>query len=380
MLIEALRNIRRRKVRTFLTVLGIAIGIIALTVMGSLAELINRLVEVQLEDARGIITVEPKFSLGPPGSGNISIESQEGIAANPDVKKVIPFTVTLLGGIDGTEEQEGTLSAMVGFPPEETEERFGNVELASGNYLTAGETATLLLGHKLADKYDLQVGDVANFRGIDFTIKGIFKPYEGFFVNDAAVAPLATVQQIGLLRPESVALQVIPQEDADIESLAESIDEAFDDVNVTSPKAAEEQAQRSLIIFSAIVVGLAVISLVVGGVATINTMVMAISERRREIGLKKAVGAPDRAILLEYVTEAAVIGLIAGICGVIIGIIVTVVLNSVTEEQFGLEIFRVTVRLSLFSIAFAVFLGAVAGFFPALRAARLDPVKALRTE
>lgn len=380
MLVEALRNIRRRKVRTFLTILGIAIGIIALTVMGSLAELINRLVEVQLEDARGIITVEPKFSLGPPGSGNISIETQEGITADPDIKKVIPFTVTLLGGIDGSEEQEGALAAMIGIPPGETEERFHNVELDGGDYLAAGETDTLILGYKLADKYGLEVGDVANFRGVDFTIKGIFKPYEGFFVNDAAVAPLGTVQQIGLLRPESVALEVIPREGADIESLAQSIDDEYDDVSVTSPKAAEEQAQRSLLIFSAIVVGLAVISLVVGGVATINTMVMAISERTREIGLKKAVGAPDRSILLEYVTEASVIGFLAGAAGLIIGIIVTIILNGITEDQFGMEIFRVTVRLSLFSVAFAVFLGAAAGFFPALRAARLDPVKALRME
>lgn len=380
MLIEALRNIRRRRTRTFLTVLGIAIGIIALTVMGSLAEMINRMVEVQLEDARGIITVEPRFSLGPPGSGNISIESQEAINAMPEVNKVIPFTVSILGGIDGSEVQRGSLSGLVGFPPGETAERFRNVELESGGYLSGGETDTMLVGHQLADRYGLEVGDSANFRGYDFTVKGIFRPYEGFFINDSAVAPLETVQKVALLRPESVALQVAPVEGADIEVLAERIDTEIDDVSVTSPAAAEEQAQRSLIIFSAIVVGLAVISLVVGGVATINTMVMAISERTREIGLKKAVGAPDHAILLEYVTEATIIGLIAGIAGVVIGIVATVILNGVTESQFGLEIFRVTVRLSLFSTAFAAFLGAAAGLFPALRAARLDPVMALRAE
>ena len=68
---------------------------------------------------------------------------------------------------------------MIGFPPEETGERFRNVELDSGDYLAAGETNTMLLGHKIADKYDLQAGDVANFRGVDFKVKGVFKPYGG---------------------------------------------------------------------------------------------------------------------------------------------------------------------------------------------------------
>jgi putative ABC transport system permease protein len=146
---EALRNINRRRVRTILTVLGISIGIIALIVMGSLSEFMNRMVEVSIQDAREIINVQPKFSLGAPGSGTISIQTQERIRSMPEVLKSIPFVVTALGGRDGSEDQ-GAFSGMAGFPPEETAFRFRNVELQSGSFLEAGDTTAILIGNGLA--------------------------------------------------------------------------------------------------------------------------------------------------------------------------------------------------------------------------------------
>ncbi len=376
---EALRNINRRRVRTMLTVLGISIGIIALVVMGSLSEFMNRMVQVSIQDAREIVNVQPKFSLGAPGTGTISLETQDRIRNMPEVAKSIPFVVTALGGRDGAEDQSA-LAALGGFPPGETAERFKNVELDSGSFLEAGDTTAILIGHGLALKYSLHTGDIVNFRGADFVVKGVFKPYEGLYVNNSAIAPIDTVRRIALLPPQAAVLNVIPKPGVDPEALAQKIGEQNSDIKALSPKAAEEQAANGTIIFTAIVLGLAIISLVVGGVATVNTMVMAISERTREIGLKKAIGAPGRAILMEYVTEAAVIGLIAGVVGLIVGIVATILLNRLTDSQFGIEIFRVTFRLAGLSVVFAVCLGALAGLMPAARAARLDPVKALRTQ
>jgi len=377
--LEAFRNINRRRFRTFLTVLGISIGIIALTVMGSLSEFMSRMVQVSLEDARNTVTVQPKYSLGAPGSGTISLESQNRIKEMPEVEKVIPWVVTALGGRDDGEDRGG-FSGLAGFPPEETAERFKNIELESGSYLAGGDTVAILVGHAVALKYDLNVGDIVNFRGINFYVKGIFRPYEGLFANGSVVAPLETVRRIALLPPQAVVLNIIPKKNTDTEALSDRINEELPDVKALSPRKSEEQANRSLLIFRAMVLGLAVISLVVGGVATTNTMVMAISERTREIGLKKALGAPDWAILLEYVTEATIIGFIAGVVGLVIGVLATIGLNKLTSSQFGLEIFRITIRLGFFAVVFSVCLGALAGFFPALRAALLNPVKALRTQ
>jgi putative ABC transport system permease protein len=337
------------------------------------------MVQVSLEDARNTVTVQPKYSLGAPGSGTISLDSQNRIKEMPEVDKVIPWVVTALGGRDDSEDQAG-FSGLAGFPPEETAQRFKNIELESGSYLEGGDTVAILVGHAVAQKYDLHVGDIVNFRNVNFYVKGIFKPYEGLFANGSVVAPLETVRRIALLPPQAVVLNIIPKENTDTEVLANRINEELSDVKALSPKKSEEQANRNLLIFRAMVLGLAVISLVVGGVATTNTMVMAISERTREIGLKKALGAPDWAILFEYVTEATVIGFIAGVFGLVVGIIATIGLNKLTSSQFGLEIFRITIRLGLFAVVFSVCLGAIAGFFPALRAALLNPVKALRTQ
>jgi len=120
---------------------------------------------------------------------------------------------------------------------------------------------------------------------------------------------------------------------------------------------------------------------VVGGLAVINTMVMSVTERTREIGIKKAVGAEDIDIILEYVTEAALIGLVGGVIGLLLGWGMANFLNKAVAEALGAtELFKVTPRLALGAVMFSFFLGAGAGLYPAWRAARLDPVLALRTE
>ena len=122
----------------------------------------------------------------------------------------------------------------------------------------------------------------------------------------------------------------------------------------------------------------AMIAVIVGGLSVINTMVMTVSERVREIGIKKAVGAPTGAILREFVIEATLLGAIGGIVGLSAGALLVVVLNSQTAGS-GTTVFLLTPMLLLRSFLFATVLGALAGIYPALRAARLDPVTALRS-
>ena len=107
-------------------------------------------------------------------------------------------------------------------------------------------------------------------------------------------------------------------------------------------------------------------------------MVMSVTERVREIGIKKAVGAPTSAILREFLIEATLLGAIGGVIGLVAGTILVYVLNAQTAGS-GTSVFLVTPMLLLRSLAFATVLGALAGIYPALRAARLDPVAALRS-
>jgi len=121
------------------------------------------------------------------------------------------------------------------------------------------------------------------------------------------------------------------------------------------------------------------LALVVGGLSVINTMLMAVGERVREIGLKKAVGARTRHVLREFVAEAALIGAIGGVVGYGLGVVLTTVLNGLMAAS-NQELFLVTPALTALALGFAVALGTVAGIIPAWRAARLDPVTALRAQ
>ena len=110
-----------------------------------------------------------------------------------------------------------------------------------------------------------------------------------------------------------------------------------------------------------------------------NTMTMSVSERTREIGVRKSIGASDGAIMRQFVAEAAVIGLVGGLSGLVLGWGFTL-LGNVASEASGSALFLLTGRLAVGSVAFAVSLGVVSGLYPAWHAARLNPVQALRYE
>ena len=129
----------------------------------------------------------------------------------------------------------------------------------------------------------------------------------------------------------------------------------------------------------AITTAAALLALIIGGLSVVNTMFMAVAERVREIGLKKAVGATTLDIMGEFLFEATLIGVVGGLIGYGLGAGITVILNATTPPGQS-TLFLVTPSLTILAIGFATVLGALAGILPAWRAARLDPVTALRNE
>lgn len=175
-------------------------------------------------------------------------------------------------------------------------------------------------------------------------------------------------------------VSVVPQDPAQGDALAGRINREVSEVKATPPSKALEDAAKGLLVFDVIMLSGAVLAVIVGRLAVINTMIMSVSERTREIGVKKAVGAEDMDILAEYLVEAVVIGLVGGLLGLILGWGMANLLNSTVAKDLGAEVFTVTPRLALASLTFAMVLGMVGGIYPAWIAARLDPVQALRTE
>ncbi|HEX7140758.1 MAG TPA: FtsX-like permease family protein, partial [Vicinamibacterales bacterium] len=166
---------------------------------------------------------------------------------------------------------------------------------------------------------------------------------------------------------------------AQLDQIADRINNQVAGVKATKPSDVVNSFKSGGAVFTAITTAAALLALIIGGLSVVNTMFMAVSERVREIGLKKAVGATTFNVMSEFLLEATFIGLLGGVLGYAIGAVVTIVANATTPAGQP-PLFLITPTLTVLAIGFAIVLGAVAGVLPAWRAARMDPVLALRTE
>ncbi len=164
----------------------------------------------------------------------------------------------------------------------------------------------------------------------------------------------------------------------ELDRIATGINAQVAGVKAIKPSVSVNGYKQFASLFTVITTAIGILALVIGGLSVVNTMVMAVSERFREIGLKKAVGARTTDVLREFLAEAAMIGLIGGLIGYGLGAALTLFINA-SSFAGTLQLFLLTPKLTVLVIGFAVALGALAGVLPTIRAARLDPVTALRT-
>jgi len=384
---EAIRNIARRKLRTGLTILGIVIGVFALTVMGALAEKLNVLVAGGEDYFRTRIFV---FDAGAASgfqasSRPITRDLVDQIERINGVERATPVLQTLLdpdqiGGFDIPE-------LLTGIEPETWYDPSVDLRVDAGRLLDPNERGVTVIGADLAERYDKRVGDTFEIRGRPFEIVGVLERTLTF-PDKIAYVPLRDAQEIyvesvpqGLeYRTDELATQieVFPDDLSQADTVAAAIEDSVDGVRTVTPEQVADQIGQASVVFNLIIVGASVIAVIVGGLSVINTMVMTVSERVREIGIKKAVGARTRSILGEFMIEATLLGAIGGLIGLSAGALLVFVLNAQTAGS-GTTVFLITPMLLLRSFVFATVLGALAGIYPALRAARLDPVQALRS-
>ncbi len=384
---EAIHNILRRPLRTFLTILGIVIGVFALTVMGALAEKLNVLVDGGDEYFRTRIFVfdEGAASGFQAASRPITRDIVERIEALDGVDRATPVLQTLLdpeaiGGFDIPE-------LVTGIEPATWYDPSVELRLDAGRLLDAADRGVAVIGADLAEHYGVRVGDRLSVRGHDFEIIGVLERTLTF-PDKIAYVPLRDAQEIYVesvpqaldYRTDELATQieVFPDDLAQADAIAAAIEDRVPQVRAVTPQQVADQIGQASVVFNLIIVGASVIAVIVGGLSVINTMVMTVSERVREIGIKKAVGARTGAILREFVVEATLLGAIGGLIGLGLGWLLVTVLNAQTAGT-GTSVFLVTPVLLVRSFLFATILGALAGIYPALRAARLDPVTALRS-
>jgi putative ABC transport system permease protein len=371
---EILRNMSRRKVRTGLTVFGIVVGIFAITVMGSMTEYFNSLIANAREGASEAIIVTPKGGF----RAALSDADVNRIERVPGVAAAVPNVATFFEGI-GT-VSFGPPDQVLGVPPEQVLQLWTNDDLAAGRWIQRGDTYHMVIGTSIAKKEKLGLGSVFEWREKNWQVIGLLKETQTA-PDGWLIAPMDMVQKV-IERPGVISqINVVPVDKSQATAVTELIKAEVDNVNVQTLEEQLDAIEQGLAVFNAILLSSAIVAAIIGGLAVVNTMIMSVSERTPEIGLKKAIGATNGNIIGEFLLEAAMIGLLGGAIGFLLGWGVAGLLNlGATEALGGAEIFKVTPRLAGIAIGFAVFLGVAAGLLPAWGASRLDPVVALREE
>ena len=390
-----LRNLTRRKLRTALTVIGIAVGIWALVVMAALATKLSALVESSSTYFRDKVVVTDAAStpfsrvlaLAPFTTDVVQqIEQVPGVAVavprvllpmNPDDPgNAFQLPALIVGYTEGADRGHET------FP----------MRVAQGRATSPGDEGqqVVFLGSDLAREFDKTPGDTFEIRGIEFTVVGIGEPRLTSF-DTSAVIPLTEAQAMlhreapivagGTLDPGQLTSMVIVYPDEGIETglLAQRIERNIPKVRAGTSTDFDDQFGSTLAIFNTIILSVALISVVIGGLSVINTMTISVAERTREIGIKRAIGASRARIMRELLSEAAVIGLIGGLLGLASGAAFIYGANAIGQAS-GTVLFQLTPGIAILAVAFSTVLGTVAGALPAWNASGLDPIEALRNE
>ena len=394
----ALRSVQRNVLRSFLTILGIVIGVAAVITMVTIGRGATQAVSDQITSlGTNLLMVRPGQRLGPgrdaAGSPPFRQADAEAIAAQvAGVRRVAPQAsagaVAVYGARNWSTVVYGSTNAYF-----ET----NNWTLAAGRLFEDAEAragaAVCVIGATVRRELfgaEEPVGARLRLRNISCEVIGLLQSKGqaamGQDQDDIVVMPIAAVQRRLTGNLNVGTLLVSMDDNADAErvkadltrllrerrKLAESDENNF---NVLDTKQLAETLSSTTQVMTMLLGAVAAVSLLVGGIGIMNIMLVSVTERTREIGIRLAIGALGHEVLLQFLIEAVVLAALGGLIGIVIATAASVVLTGVMGVPYAFD-----VGINLLSFGFAAVIGIVFGYFPARRAARLDPIEALRHE
>lgn len=395
MLDIALKNVFRQKARSLLTMLGIAMGIGLILTLGAIGEGLNKQIDESFGNMAAVIDVRAGFD-SDDGITDDMIEDIKNVKGVTEVVAVGEYRISRggpkgFGGMMGM-RMSGASSSLefTALDPEDQDYLIGEkIVVDEGRKLDTSDDHqyVVLLGYTTAENQVLNVGDeieyerkVDNDNGEDetesfyFEVVGILEETGDSSIDGAAYVPLSTMQE---LEDDDTISQLKVKVDSvdNVESITEDIGTMYDELMAMSAITMVRQMEETLGTITMAVYGIGFVSIIVGGIGIMNTMIMSVMERRREIGVMKAIGATTVNILTQVLEESAVLSLIGGLTGFMIGYgAVTLVATYTTFTPI------MSPGLIALGFGFSLVLGMGAGLYPAWAASQLDPIEVLRYE
>jgi len=393
----ALRALRRNKMRSTLTALGIIIGVGAVIAMVSIGNGAKAQVEAQIANlGDNIVTVFP----GTGGRGGMSFGRGWGGSLTPEDAQAIRDEVFGILGVsvevrDRSQVLAGGLNWNTSITGVDIDFfRIRAWPIASGESFHEGDVRSAqkvcVIGQTVADQLfpgEDPVGQTLRIRNLPFRIVGVLSQkgynYFGSDQDDVVIVPY-TSALTRLTRRTTVSSIVIQSGHASLMSTIQSETEALlsqrrgdrePDFMVRNQQEIAEAATATTKTMTLLLGAIAGVSLLVGGIGIMNIMLVSVTERTREIGIRLAVGAHGRDIMAQFLIEAIILSLMGGILGILLGVGISEFLSRVNQWPTLISTTAITVAF-VFSGAVGVFFG----FYPARQAARLDPIEALRYE
>ena len=401
-----IENLVHRKLRSWLTMIGIFIGIVAVVGLISLGQGMKEAIgNVFLNIGADKIVIQAKSGLqfaGPPGSSAASNLTTHDMDVIKRVKGVDKVGARLIkpAKLEFNNEVKFYFAASM---PDDDEGReliteVNRYEPEAGRLLKRGDKFKTFIGNNVANKgifkkKKIELGNTIKINDIEFEVVGILKKSGNPQQDRVVIVPEDTLREVLKIDKKKVdVIAVKVQKGIDVSNVANDIEKAMrrdrdlelgkEDFEVRTPQQILETLETILTIVQIVLVGIAAISLLVGGIGIANTMYTAVIERTKEIGIMKSVGAQNKDILMIFIIESGLLGLVGGAIGIALGIGLSKLVEFMAFKFLGTALIKAFFPwyLIIGSLMFSVLIGTVSGFLPARQAASLKPVDALRYE
>jgi ABC-type antimicrobial peptide transport system permease subunit len=410
---QSVKALRANPGRTALTMLGIIIGIGTVILVLSAGSGFRSLIDEQV-DVLGTNTVFIQVRVPPTTKNRASSGSNGSIGSAfsgvtitsfkqrdlDDIKK-LPNVVDNYGIVTGQAIAiyRNNKKSLIYYGASASRFNFDKTELSSGRVYTQNEdnsgASVAILGSTVATDLfgqDDPIGKIFRLGNLNFQVIGVYKSQGALSDNDGLVyIPITTAQNkllgIDYMSVGVVQLQDITKVDSTIEQIKSLMrnnhnitDPDKDDFSVQTPEQAMETFNTIFSGITYLLIAIAAISLIVGGVGIMNIMYVVVTERTSEIGLKKALGAKESDILKEFLTEAVLVTLLGGIIGIAFGAFLGWIVSIIASSANLAWTFSVPLYAIILGFGVSALIGIFFGVFPARSAARMDPIEALRYE